>query len=467
MADFEGGEIMICGGTDWSHAGKTGGGAKNKKTDQDRLDEAWRAEQYPNLLLPHRIKVMMGVKVRFIASGSAASHSIVGDAEGRVYTFGRNDKGQLGHGDTANRNVPTLVAALKDYRVIAAAAGKHHTAFVTDSGHTLTCGSNLQGQCGTGSIKSKKDNEELFLVPTQIAMLEECTNVACGAEFTMWLCDGKLWSAGMPQYGQLGHGDDHEHNTKDSSIKVAYAPQPTPKLIEALSEVNIVNMACGHNHTIALDDTGSCYSWGTGGYGRLGHTVQKDEFSPKAIETFRGRVQVDKDAALCAAGSMSSFTTIVGGQLYAWGKLKVSGDNIMYPKPYMDLAGWTIRSIACGNTHFAVAAHAGGEEAAIAWGTGAHGELGYGPNGKKSSANADKVPSLDGVKTFQVACGVGHTLFIVDPTSPKVEDAPVWHCDVEEQDAEPPKGKGAAAVKAAAKRKAAGAATGAKGKKKA
>jgi hypothetical protein len=31
-----------------------------------------------------------------------------------------------------------------------------------------------------------------------------------------------------------------------------------------------------------------------------------------------------------ACGSTSSFcTTSIGGQLYAWGKLKVSGDNIM------------------------------------------------------------------------------------------------------------------------------------------
>ena len=39
--------------------------------------------------------------------------------------------------------------------------------------------------------------------------------VACGAEFSIWLCDGKMWSAGGSQYGQLGHGTDHEYNAKD------------------------------------------------------------------------------------------------------------------------------------------------------------------------------------------------------------------------------------------------------------
>lgn len=43
----------------------------------------------------------------------------------------------------------------------------------------------------------------------------------------MWLCGGRLWSAGYPQYGQLGHGDDHEHNTKDSAWRsLFYAPLP-------------------------------------------------------------------------------------------------------------------------------------------------------------------------------------------------------------------------------------------------
>ena len=33
---------------------------------------------------------------------------------------------------------------------------------------------------------------------------------------------------------------------------------------------------------------------GNGGYGRLGHNVQKDEFSPRQIETFTGRMPVDE-----------------------------------------------------------------------------------------------------------------------------------------------------------------------------
>ena len=49
-----------------------------------------------------------------------------------------------------------------------------------------------------------------------------------------------------------------------------------------------------------------------------------------------------------------------------------------------------------------------------------NGELAYGPAGKKSSANPDKVYALEGVHTHQVACGIGHTLFLVKPGSKQV-----------------------------------------------
>ncbi len=57
---------------------------------------------------------------------------------------------------------------------------------------------------------------------------------------------------------------------------------------------------------------------------------------------------------------------MVGGQLMAWGKLKTT-DNTMYPKPFQDLSGWNVRSMACGAATYAVAASGGGDESTITW----------------------------------------------------------------------------------------------------
>lgn len=245
------------------------------------------------------------------------------------------------------------------------------------------------------------------------------------------------------------------------------------------------------------------------------------------METLTGRITVPADAVV-AAGQTSTFCSIAGGQLFAWGKLKVSGDNLMYPQPYLELAGWDIRSLACGSSTFAVAASYGSEESTITWcacgvgrvglsspgregGRGEGGfegrqgaavacglfgvggcaggspkrerhkraaltvthaprgrghsngycELGYGPGGKKSSANPDKCPSLEGITCYQVAMGFGHSVFLMNADSPKIKELPVW--DITPEDASAPSGaaavtskSGKAAQAAAGKRKAAG-----------
>jgi alpha-tubulin suppressor-like RCC1 family protein len=74
------------------------------------------------------------------------------------------------------------------------------------------------------AIEAYKWRAELITAPARVQKISDCTAVACGAEFTMWLCDGKLWSAGGSQYGQLGHGTDHEYNAKDCE------PSPTIRL---------------------------------------------------------------------------------------------------------------------------------------------------------------------------------------------------------------------------------------------
>lgn len=79
--------------------------------------------------------------------------------------------------------------------------------------------SNLQGKFPHDDTKIMKLLvAELLLEPKKAKQIESCTDIACGAEFTMWLCAGRLYSAGLPQYGQLGHGTDHEYNAKDCEL---------------------------------------------------------------------------------------------------------------------------------------------------------------------------------------------------------------------------------------------------------
>ncbi|KAI9118082.1 hypothetical protein K1719_010414 [Acacia pycnantha] len=385
------GELLFCGGTCWDIIGRRKGPSDG------------------NLFSPTRLRPLVGIDIRFVASGCASCHCVALDVEGRCYTWGRNEKGQLGHGDTIQRDRPTVVSELSKHKIVKAGAGRSHTVVVTEDGHSLAFGWNKHGQLGSGSAKNEIESSPVR------CLVSEVSYATCGGDFTVWLSSvegSSILTAGLPQYGQLGHGTDNEYNSKDSSVRLVYEAQPRPRAVAKLSGETIVKVACGTNHTVAVDKNGFVYTWGFGGYGRLGHREQKDEWSPRRVDSFRDRNVVPPDAVI-SAGSVNSACTAGGGQLYMWGKIKNTGDDWMYPKPMMDLSGWNLRCMDSGNMHHFV----GADSSCISWGHAQHGELGYGPNAQKSSAAPKKVDILDGMHVMGVACGMGHSMVIVDGTN--------------------------------------------------
>ncbi|EMS57960.1 hypothetical protein TRIUR3_07886 [Triticum urartu] len=320
-----------------------------------------------NLVSPTRLRPLVGVDIRFVASGCAACHCVALSADGRCFSWGRNEQnGQLGHGDTLLRNLPTVVSELSKYNIIAAGVGRKHTVVVTDEGKSFAFGDNKHGQLGTGTVVSP--------VP---CLVTKATNAVCGADFTVWLS-----------------------SVEGSSILIM------PKFHRINTDINtFAILGCA----VAADSCGFVYTWGFGGYGRLGHNEQKDEWQPRLVEIFQ-KSNILGPNDIISAGSASSACTAGGrGQLYMWGKVKNSGDEWMYPKPVMDLSGWNIRCMASGNMHHTV----GADDSCISWGHSEYGELGYGPT-QKSSVNPKKVDILEGMHVTSVGCGVGMSLIVVD-----------------------------------------------------
>ncbi|GAB2293019.1 hypothetical protein Dimus_027241 [Dionaea muscipula] len=388
--EVTGGELLFCGATSWDTVGR-------KKTGGEG-----------NLYSPTRLRPLVGVDIRYVASGCVSCHCVALDVEERCYTWGRNERGQLGHGDTFQRDRPTIVSELSKFKIIGAGVGRSHTVVVTKDGQSLAFGWNKHGQLGSGSLKNEVEALPVRCQATNVR------RVTCGGEFTVWLSSvegASILTAGLPQYGQLGHGTNNEYNTKDSSVRLAYDPQSRPRAVASLAGETIVKVACGTNHTVAVDSNGYVYTWGFGGYGRLGHREQKDEWAPRRIDVFQRHNVLPPDA-LVSAGAVNSACTAAGGQLYMWGKIKNTGDDWMYPKPLMDLSGWHLRCMDSGNMHHFV----GADASCISWGHAQNGELGYGPDAQKSSANPKKVDILEGMHVISVACGLAHSMVVVDRT---------------------------------------------------
>ncbi|XP_064445920.1 protein RCC2 isoform X1 [Mirounga angustirostris] len=419
------GQLLIFGATNWDLIGRK---------EVPKQQAAYR-NLGQNLWGPHRYGCLSGVRVRTVVSGSCAAHSLLITTEGKLWSWGRNEKGQLGHGDTKRVEAPKLIEGLSHEVIVSAACGRNHTLALTETGSVLAFGENKMGQLGLGN------QTDAVPSPAQIMYNgQPITKMACGAEFSMIMdCKGNLYSFGCPEYGQLGHNSDGKFIARAQRIEYdcELVPRRVAIFIEKTKDGQILpvpnvvvrDVACGANHTssaplvpshwearpnavcslrpqLVLDSQKRVFSWGFGGYGRLGHAEQKDEMVPRLVKLFdfpgRGASQIH-------AGYTCSFAVSEVGGLFFWGATNTSRESTMYPKAVQDLCGWRIRSLACGKSSIIVAA----DESTISWGPSpTFGELGYGDHKPKSSTAAQEVKTLDGIFTEQVAMGYAHSLVI-------------------------------------------------------
>jgi len=412
------GELLFCGGTNWDLVGR--------KT----LPKGAKNIGGRNLYGPHILSALSGIRVRTVAAGCVSCHSIVITTEGKAYSWGRNDQGQLGHGDILRKDNPSLIESLESLNIIDAACGRSHSLVLSDRGHVYAFGENKMGQLGLGHQTAQIPS------PTRVKHSgPPVRKMACGAEFSMIVdVRGNLFSFGLPEYGQLGHNTDGKYF--QTSTKLSYDCEKIPRKVVVfiektrdgqilpLTDVEVDDVACGPNHTIITDRKKRVFTWGFGGYGRLGHSEPKDEMVPRLLKTFDGQ---NRGAVSIAAGSAFSLIVNEMGCLYLCGTNKPTGEASMYPKPIQDLSGWKIRSMACGNRSIVVVA----DESVVSWGPSpTWGELGYGEGKAKSSTIPQEAKPFAKVYVHKVACGYAHTLLIArndsDEDKETIAEFPVY-----------------------------------------
>ncbi|XP_005090313.3 protein RCC2 [Aplysia californica] len=412
------GELLFCGASNWDLVGRKA------------LPKGMKNLGGPNLWGPNRISALKGIRIRTVVSGCCAAHCVAITSEGTLYSWGRNEKGQLGLGHTDRQDVPQVVDTLDDENIVDAACGRRHTLFLTDQGKVFACGENKMGQLGLGN------QSEQVLVPTLINYKgPPIRRIACGGDFSVISdINGNVYSFGCPEYGQLGHNSDGKYFVK--SNKLEFQCENSPRVVTVfvekqrdgqvapVTDVDVREIACGANHVLVTDSKKRVFSWGFGGYGRLGHADPKDELVPRLIKFFDGP---NRGAVSIAAGSTYSLAVSEHGALYFWGLTKMSGEATMYPKLVQDLSGWKIRSIGTSNKSIVVAA----DESVVSWGPSpCFGELGYGEGGIKSSTVPKEVKPLEDVYVHHVSCGFSHTLLIArvdtDEEKQAIEKLPVY-----------------------------------------
>ena len=166
--------------------------------------------------------------------------------------------------------------------------------------------------------------------------------VAAGGEFSCILDEaGNVYSCGLPEYGQLGHNDDGKFMQKANKIEFRneYEPKQIMMFVEKDARVKevtplptpfIKKISCGQNHTVAIDDKFKAYSWGFGGYGRLGHADTTDEMVPRIIQALSGPRRGISEVA--AGQQFNVAVAEIPGLCHMWGAYTPGKEANMYPK---------------------------------------------------------------------------------------------------------------------------------------
>ncbi|KAI8063479.1 regulator of chromosome condensation 1/beta-lactamase-inhibitor protein II [Gongronella butleri] len=175
----------------------------------------------------------------------------------------------------------------------------------------------------------------------------------------------KLFVMGSNDMGQLGLGADVGETNK-------------PKVLKGLLDKDIVDIACGGIHALALASDGTVFSWGCNDEGALGRaTPNEEDYTPGVVEGLEG-VQVTK----IAAGDSVSLALGDKGQVFFWGAFRDQGGvieldtdktNQLSPILVKGLEKLKIEAIACGNNHCLAMASNGG---VYAWGASNDFQLG-------------------------------------------------------------------------------------------
>ncbi|OQS01680.1 regulator of chromosome condensation (RCC1)-like protein [Achlya hypogyna] len=249
------------------------------------------------VMLLRPVEALRSQRVRFLAAANGCEHLIAVTDTGLAYSWGYNDRGQLGHENVTTKiHVPKLIDHLRDKKITFAAVSYHHSAVVTDKGELFTFGMNDCGQLGTDSTAHQS-------VPMHVKGLDGhvVTMVSCGLYHTV-VCTGlgELFTFGKNDYGQLGVG----HNRQSK----------VPCLV-AIPNEPVAFVTCGYYHSLVVGASGRVFAFGRNDYGQLGIGTKVHQSVPHLI-TLAPSVRITRAACGC-------YHTVIlseQGQVFAFGR---------------------------------------------------------------------------------------------------------------------------------------------------
>lgn len=316
---------------------------------------------------------MEQIPIQQVAAGE--NHTLALSRSGQVFSWGANSFGQLGHSlkscTQQSRMTPKRIDAFRGrFMTSIAVSGCHSAAICGDDNAVYTWGSNKKGQLGRKegfgtdqAYPAPKSVDALLahhpvsaiyeeydsVKPIQVALSDSHTSVVLK-------CSRNEQSHG--QVWQFGYGSNYpmrvsfKEKSRAGSVLMSDVWVPSWKQ----AAIDIVQISCAQNHSIALSACGSVYTWGHNGQA-LSHHKQREFVLPGAPQKV-SLAKYGRIASICASQDHCAVVT-ADGNLITWGcgSQNVLGHgqgNTWQPNPKRVPGVRKAVSVATGHQHTAV-----------------------------------------------------------------------------------------------------------------
>ena len=218
-------------------------------------------------------------------------HTAAVKTSGEIWTWGRNNVGELGDGTATSRCSPVReISSSIDWCQVS--AGGSFTAAVKTSGQLWAWGNNACGRLGDGTIFVRCSPVR------EICSATDWCSVSSGYRHTTAIkTSGQLWAWGCNAVGALGDGTTV---LKCSPVR------------EICSATDWCQVSSGYQHTAAVKTTGQIWVWGSNVCGLLGDGTTINRCSP--VREFCSATDWCQSSACNHTAAVK--TT---GQIWVWG----------------------------------------------------------------------------------------------------------------------------------------------------
>jgi len=338
---------------------------------------------------------------------AGGGHSALLTQNNRLYLWGWNDYGQLGHVLISAQTASPIPYLQKEdgtpMEVQNAALGHSHTLILEKSTRNVYAfGENNRGQCGI--LTNSQDNDAsstsfpIPVIPHQLKDVQ-CQSISAGVFHSLVITlTGYCISFGSSNFHQSNFGNPSAIIPPSNTAKVCTGWKPP--------DTKLVKAAAGQRHTLLLDEEGTVYTIGDNKHGQRG-TVQsnRQDLIPTQVN-LTNVVDIDCGWSHCIAAVRAVDGNGVAAdiRLYGWGRndkgqlglghfqpVKEPTPLVIFPE---DTQQPKIRSWSCGSECTMILTEDG-----TVYGTGwnEHGNLGIGSD-VKVEENVNRFTKIRGAQ---------------------------------------------------------------------